>query len=453
MCTLRNFPNQIEHCIEWGREKFNDLFVDTPGDLVTYLADPKAYIGEMRKDSTTSGIIEKLEKMEHFIEIKKANTFETCIALAKDTFNSYFDHYIRDLLAIFPPDAKDKDGQAFWSGPKRCPSPVTFDTTNETHVNFVLSYANLFAFALSIPENRDVAAVTAMAAAAQAKPYVPKKIKVVTPEEEKENAEQAQAQPNPQPVEEEGDDEKLDTLSKKLDSLTTGMKKEEISPAEFEKDDDKNFHIDFINACSNLRASNYQITNCDRGKTKMIAGKIIPAIATTTAMITGAVTAEIYKFVQGYTKLEDVKNSFINLALPTFLFSEPAEVKKIKGQEYDYITMCGTKCIPENQTIFSKIVIDEGKSLTIKEFIAYMDTKYGVEVSMITAGQAGIYTSFPPGKNADRLDKSIESICKEIIEEPLIAGRNYYQLGMLAAVKGEDDLDAQMPPIKYIFPL
>jgi hypothetical protein len=115
--------------------------------------------------------------------------------------------------------------------------------------------------------------------------------------------------------------------------------------------------------------------------------------------------------------------------------------------------MCGTKCIPENQTIFSKIVIDEGKSLTIKEFIAYMDTKYGVEVSMITARQAGIYTSFPPGKNADRLDKSIESICKEIIEEPLIAGRNYYQLGMLAAVKGEDDLDAQMPPIKYVFPL
>ena len=102
-----------------------------------------------------------------------------------------------------------------------------------------------------------------------------------------------------------------------------GVSSKDIFAAEFEKDDDTNFHIDFIHAAANLRARNYTIPECTQQKTKMIAGKIIPAIATTTAMITGAVSAEIYKFAQGLTNLEAFKNSFINLALPLFLFSEP----------------------------------------------------------------------------------------------------------------------------------
>jgi ubiquitin-activating enzyme E1 len=70
-----------------------------------------------------------------------------------------------------------------------------------------------------------------------------------------------------------------------------------IEAIDFEKDDDSNYHIDFIHACSNLRARNYKIEECTHHNTKMIAGKIIPAVATATAMITGCVTAEILKYV------------------------------------------------------------------------------------------------------------------------------------------------------------
>jgi len=150
MCTLRNFPNQIEHCIEWGRDKFNALFVDVPSDLVSYLDNPKVYMFKLTKDSTTAGIVGNLTKLVDLINLKCANDYATCVKLAMDHFNEYYDHSIRDLLSIFPPDAKDKEGQPFWGGPKRCPSPITMNLDEKLHNDFVFSYANLIALGLGL---------------------------------------------------------------------------------------------------------------------------------------------------------------------------------------------------------------------------------------------------------------------------------------------------------------
>jgi len=66
-----------------------------------------------------------------------------------------------------------------------------------------------------------------------------------------------------------------------------------LTPVEFEKDFD--LHVEFVTSASNLRARNYGIQAADKHKTKFVAGKIVPAIATTTSLVTGLVCLELYK--------------------------------------------------------------------------------------------------------------------------------------------------------------
>jgi ubiquitin-activating enzyme E1 len=100
----------------------------------------------------------------------------------------------------------------------------------------------------------------------------------------------------------------------------------------FERDDPKNWHIGFVSSIANIHTRNYLIPEVNNFKLKVIAGKIIKALATTTALIVGAVEIAIIKGMQ--KKILEQKRNAKNtkLALAFWLFSEPTPAIKAKDK-------------------------------------------------------------------------------------------------------------------------
>lgn len=176
-----------------------------------------------------------------------------------------------------------------------------------------------------------------------------------------------------------------------------------IRTIEFEKDDPTNFHIECVGSISNLRARNYNIGEVPNFKVKLIAGKIIPALATTTAMVVGAVGIEIIKKVLGL-KETAFFNSYMNLALPLWVFSEPMPPIQHKDKAYDDVFLGPVKAIPPNFTIWDKFELKG--PLTIEQLNKHFNDTHQVSLSIITVGKVCIYNKYDKF-SADKVGKTV----------------------------------------------
>jgi len=153
MCTLRNFPSLIEHCIEWARAQFTDRFVQPATDAAKFMASPSDWLKEMRHSietahSEASAIAQALPKaqaVKAFLDRATGATFESMIALASEFFHECFRDKIQTLVTAYPEDHVKEGGARFWSGSKRFPTVAVLDVNDATHLQYIKSAANILA--------------------------------------------------------------------------------------------------------------------------------------------------------------------------------------------------------------------------------------------------------------------------------------------------------------------
>ena len=302
-CTLlENFPTQIEHCIEFGKIYFAELFEKNIGDLNYCIKDVDTYFKKLDNLYTSKKeYLESLEETENLLLLFYKKNETNLIKYGLKKFYIFFYKNISDLLKNNPKNVVDERGQPFWRGNKIMPHPIDFNEQDELSLKFIfylsLIINRILIINLSINE-KDVL-INSCFLYNEIKSLKNEKIELISEAEQNER------------------------INKK--KLISSSYQKNVSE-KFDKDNDELFHVDFVHCFSNLRARNYSIDECDKEKTRKIAGNIVPAIVSTTACIAGFVALQIYSVIIS-NDIKLMRNIALDLGSNWYSLGRPQKMK------------------------------------------------------------------------------------------------------------------------------
>lgn len=402
MCTLRNFPQVTDHCIEWARDQFELMFVKLFKKCENYLQNPAKFEEDMLGTTSKEDALLEMKLVTEMLRACNNLSIGSCAQLAFCVFHYRFRDNILDLQSKYPKDCRmvDKNGVdkgPFWSEKKRYPTAATFDINDESHLDFLLSTTCLFAVGLGLiapkkegdddwlREYRNKDFITNLASSLQIPGYIAGP--VIT---EDMDADALQAI-------KEAADQLFRDMFTELRTISTAARLPPVLLADFEKDDDLNFHIAFISSSANLRCDNYAIKRTNFQSTKVIAGKIIAAIATTTAAVCGLVMLELFKLLLN-KPTDAYMNRNINLGTNVYtsftqepptrfntwtkrvdpdLEDLPAEAFDERGKvKEEYKETVTRVAYPENHSVWDKVVVSG--ALTLQQFKEFFEKQHNL---------------------------------------------------------------------------
>ena len=411
MCTLKNFPTEIEHCIEYAKIIFTELFDLCIKDVKMAVENEKKFYDILNDTKNYDELYLKLEILKYYISILDNPTQQIIIEFEIFIFKYYFEYSINKLL-------KEQESSFLDSHNKR-PTPIDINFEDELDMNFFGSFYFILSNLINLNEKINVEEIKLL-------------IKQIDIDIKTNNIQREDLLNNFK-------NEIKNKINKNINNIKEKINK--ISPIIFEKDDDKNNQINFILSFSNLRAKNYNIKKCDFLKAKEVAGNIIPAIASTTAAITGLSCLQIYALIQT-NNIRLFRCGALNLATSEFDLFIPEEkryiknIPKTKGNpEY--------KVIPKEYTVWDKIDII-GPNITAKNLVDDFKNKYNVDIDYINYNNKILASPIDDDEN---MNETIEKLIQDKTGKKINNRVKYLVLDLTASI---GDCAIKTPTIRYI---
>ena len=358
MCTIKNFPNNVNHCIEWGLDVFHKIFTQVLLDLQIYIDSADRYVDMLIKIENENIKNERLSNLVMFIRACSdilENKLSNITSYITYLYKVYYYKPVHEILNMYPFDHKNQEGQMFWIGKRLKPElypisvvPINFiksitciitDILNINNISFpdCIQYPSMDTFNLEI---------------------------------------------------------NLFNINDLYQSYSYIKSKfinfnDMISNVEYDKDN--NLHLDCMVNIVNLRCKMYGIKEEDHLNIKINSGKIVPSICTTTSIISGFVLIDILKYLsQNNFKYTE---SNINLAINKYNIYDALKPKITYNNMYNTEYGINIKTIPYDFNTWSRIQINGKYDYinNVSELVKYLYDQYQIDSHMLNVDNLIIY--------------------------------------------------------------
>ena len=336
MCTIRNFPHNIDHCVEWGLNIFDKIFNQGLVDLNKFKTDKLALIAEIESLDITINKIERSTILYYLINYFNKKTKTSLVQLGNYIYNYYYYSVINELLNTHVDDS-------FWVGNKLKPNLIVCG--NILDKNYYLSILELIDAGHNSMKDKTF-------------PVHRKYCKTAHMQNVKD----------------------------------IKLTKKSLIPAAINYDKDVYSHLNMMTNFVNVRAQCYNIEQRDKVTIQLLSGKIIPALSTTTSIISGFVVLDIIKYLAGCQTFSETN---INIGINQYIRYKAFNPKVTYNNMFHNDFGVQIKTIPCHFNTWDRFVINGSKHMisTNLELVDYLKDTYEIKnIDMLVSDTFVIYS-------------------------------------------------------------